>query len=241
MKLKDINETFSQREITPSKNGWDNLQKQMDSGKKRSRILPLLITIASAAAILMIALTVLSPEVQIAPDSQITNTTNEDILPSSDTDQSEVTPALGTGSEKDRVVVNKDSNNKVNENDLAIESIEESGEAFALSERKYTHIETSPFTKDLIVGTDIDTSNPELRTKMTFKVIPPTEDEAEVLLAEALKNTATVNRASVNPDFLLQETEWNLEADKSQTLEESIRAGLKVVTDRVAVISGIKE
>jgi hypothetical protein len=54
-----------------------------------------------------------------------------------------------------------------------------------------------------------------------------------------MKSNPAIESAQVNAAFLLQETEWNIEADKRQSLEEAVVEQLGKVTKGLATITGI--
>lgn len=245
MKLNNIKNKFEDREIQPSADAWDRLSTRLDGEENKSKK-PLVYWISAVAAIFILGLMIVptlmndneggldnaividTPEIEEVIKKE--DTVDQQVMPSSSIIKDEAIVATKTEKAIDikeavtikkkkpvvpvKVMVNKNS-------DIAL-----------------TIISKKPIEIDPIQEAVAQRELPDTIVKEAI----PVKSEADALLDRALINiknqsTAVAARREINPQRLLRETEWDLQAQKRNRLENTLLDGLgRLKREAVALI-----
>ncbi|WP_194850980.1 hypothetical protein [Nonlabens antarcticus] len=249
MKLNNIKNKFEGREIQPSADSWEKLSQRLDSEKTKSKK-PIIFWLGAIAAVLVLGLTMV-PSLFVADsetqaDQKIV--IEEPAIENSDTETKLQKPipviqdqnnsvAASEGKEpqpatneakpkapKARVVQDPFLNQK---NEIAFEEVKEQESKSAISKPNI-------IIEDVAAVAQNNNANPI--------------SESDALLNKALENIAIKNKGqttgiaanktrSINPQKLLRETEWDLEAQRRNRLENTLLNGLgRLKREAVALI-----
>ncbi len=238
MKLNNIKDKFEDREIQPSPASWEKLSQRLDHNDKKSKK-PVLLWLVAAAAVLVLGLTVVP---SLFTTTQVTPIDNHMVV---ETPEVESPEAKETEEEPDQ---------------QKIPEVYKEKEAIATADKTKKATQKTNVTKtaSLKINQDIALAQPQgeisnssdLQTgvaqvekvdlKMETATGPETPfNEADALLNQALKNVQVreATATTINPNKLLRETEWDIQAEKHNRLENTLLDGLgRLKREAVALI-----
>lgn len=242
MKLNNIKDKFENREIQPSVDSWEKLSNRLDTVEKKERK-PMVIWFSAIAAILVLGLIVVpslffndsmepleNPIVIENPADKETILKDEIKEPASATSNKKTEAIATTEAETVKTTKQPKANKRQPIITEKIKAIITNDIAFETPEKDQLEILE---TQDAIASQE---SNVE-ELQMTAPI-----SEADALLNNALKNlkvqnTAVASSTTINPNKLLRETEWDLEARNRNRLENTLLDGLgKLKREAVALI-----
>jgi hypothetical protein len=229
MKLKDIKNSFDKREIAPSADSWQRLSQQLDHADKKKKR-PFMYWICAAAALIVIALMVSQTSfftTDHAPEMNSFTTTEKD----ADTIKS---------INEDAVVLDKSP---------------------IVEETAITNSDTIPELKSAVVISKTKapkTATPKSQLAIEKITISPVQvsldamasneinnltlvQETDLLLKEAFAKAESqpIVTKSIKPDQLLRETEWDLEADRRNRVNNGLKSGFGVLKIEAFALIGV--
>lgn len=258
MKLNHIKSDFDKRKIQPSDDAWEQLAKRLDKNDQNKKK-PYVYWIGAVAAVLLIALLaypLLSKSVdEVAPE-------NSAVVDGSGTDKVE---SIKATSPNEQVSI------KENDAPLAVEENQSLKEATttAIPKTVLNKVARSsspksgsnlndqiaansqrPIAKSLPVKEE-NQKSPVLNTEMAsqrvltkneFNTLTP-QQEADLLLNEALAQPEKYNVASrsIHPEQLLRETEWDIELERRNRVNEGLKNGLGILKNEAYTLIRIRE
>lgn len=249
MKLKNIKDKFDDREIQPSSDSWERLSSRLDGEKKSSRK-PLVIWFSAIAAVIVLGLTIvpalsfnndvepIKNQMVIEDDSNEKNTEQKD--------ETEIINAPVQNFESSIV----DNNKEVIKTERKPEAAIRKPARNQNQKNQRTDLAIQKPKVDLLKTEELETAIAlETPSISETKAIDSQLSEADKLLNAALNRLsvessnastngiAANNSKSINPQKLLRETEWDLEANKRNRLENTLLDGLgRLKREAVALI-----
>lgn len=246
MKLNTIKKSFDQRSITPSADSWDNLSQRLDSEQKTSKR-PYLYWITAVAAALLAAFllypvingdaTDVNKEIVKEEPTPLNSTIKENNLPSDALTKEELitkqdaravsTTTLVTNnteeqSQKPAAHTGSKTHDKADNNDEAV------AQTTAAQANSDAHVQVAMQTPShnpvlhntaAVVQQTVKDQKPGI-TKLTAA------QEADLLLQRAMATLKTqptgVASKSIDPKKLLMETQWDIDAEKRNRLENML-------------------
>ena len=254
MKLKNIKDTFDNREIKPSASSWDALSSRLDEEEKKSKK-PVIYWLSAIAAIL-IAAVLLYPSLD---DSLSVDTVNDEVAIIDDptTQEVEGTQRISNAQEsisqellpievKEAIVIQEESyQNAKQVTPVVNEVVSQSSTRKQEKDKKATSIISNPKNPRFI---QIEEPLIENKVNTTVVIVDPTstvkkpltaDEEMEFLLNKAMNKVEVTSVASktVDPNKLLRETEWDIESDNQSRLQNGIQNGLNFLkAEAVAIV-----
>lgn len=254
MKLKNIKDTFDNREIKPSASSWDALSSRLDEEEKKSKK-PVIYWLSAIAAIL-IAAVLLYPSLD---DSLSVDTVNDEVAIIDDptTQEVEGTQRISNAQEsisqellpievKEAIVIQEESyQNAKQVTPVVNEVVSQSSTRKQEKDKKATSIISNPKNTRFI---QIEEPLIENKVNTTVVIVDPTstvkkpltaDEEMEFLLNKAMNKVEVTSVASktVDPNKLLRETEWDIESDNQSRLQNGIQNGLNFLkAEAVAIV-----
>lgn len=229
MKLNNIKKTLDQRSITPSADSWDKLSQRLDAvAAQKQTKKPFAYWIGAVAAVLVIALVV------VAQVSKRVETTNPSVVKQNDT------PAIEKIMDVPVNTLNRDAQNK--QELINNQPITNAVAAIQYKLQQEPRQPLRPAKKDSQVvnqsTTSVTIQNSAASTISTAIVLQESNveskpialkltaaQETDLLLERAmgsLKTSRQTSTAVVHADRLLQETEWDIEADRRNRVENML-------------------
>lgn len=229
MKLKNIKDKFKRRDIKPSADSWEKLSERLDNTDKQKKK-PIVMWMGAVAAILILGLIIVP---SLFFNGNVIPVKGQIVIEEMDqTDQ--VDSVDGNNPNIQAPVTDKEPVDEVAVRTEAIATTESS-----TNSKKKPVIVKEPFLKqDLAVNnpnddavpfsvklSDIAVAEPDIIINTKEPVVI---NEAELLLNRALQNVQVTKASAtrIDPDKLLRETEWDLEAKKNNRLENTLLDGL---------------
>jgi hypothetical protein len=249
MKLNDIKEKFNQREIQPSAGSWEKLSNRLDAENKPTRK-PLVIWFSAIAAVIVLGLTVvpalffngdvepIKNQIVIEDDSIEKNIEQKDKTEIISNPVQNLEPSIVDNNKE--VIKTEPKSEIINQNPAANQKQKNKTTELAIQEPEANLLETDE------IETAVAITTPSVVETQT---IDPQLSEADILLNAALNklsaesaNLTTTGVAGnfarpINPQKLLRETEWDLEAKSRNRLENTLLDGLgRLKREAVALI-----
>jgi len=249
MKLNNIKDQMGKREIAPSAHAWEKLQARLDEKPASNKTWMYWVSGIAAALLLGFFLfPMLTTTTVVAPDNQVvieeTKTEIKTNIITPETAQEEIavveeTQVINENSESSPAIQNKPVTNKV-----AI--VKETIVATSPNSKKQNVANNEPFIDQPVVNNIEETIVATTTTSPPVIVEQPEKEkltaaqEADLLLQKALgnqpKNDAVATK-TVDPKMLLMETEWDVESDRRNRIQNTIQDGLNFLkTEAVALI-----
>ena len=259
MKLNNIKDSFENRKIEPSANAWDQLASRLDQEEKKDKK-PVIYWLSAIAAALVFGF-FLYPLVTNQIDK--TEKQNEIVVEDKNT-------TIEANSFQNKEVVTQDiiikeneialvENGNTKKNISSEKNTTRKKSNFNDSKAKFTKNKTStnseiaaadlaPTAKEKAKNNYIPEDNsidPAIANAITQNKTQPltAEQEMELLLSKALKNNRLNEVAveEVNIDRLLRETEWDIEADRRNRVNDIIYDQLgKLKSEAFALVGANK-
>lgn len=249
MKLNNIKDQMGKREIAPSAQAWEKLQARLDEKPASNKTWMYWVSGIAAALLLGFFLfPMLTTTTVVALDNQVviketkTEIKTDNITP--ETIKEEIVVV-----EKTQVINEKTNPSPAIQSKPVTKKVTNLKEAIATTtpnSKKQNVANNEPFIEqpvlnnieETIVATTT-TAPPEI-VEQPVAVKLTAAQEAELLLQKALgnqpKNDAVATKA-VDPKMLLMETEWDIESDRRNKIQNSIQDGLNFLkTEAVALI-----
>ena len=238
MKLKNIKDSFNEREIQPSAGSWEKLSAQLD-GQEKKKKKPYLYWIGAVAALLLIAL-------MVYPAFN-----NATIKAGDQTSQmvevNTTEPELQNSSTETIVMdINKTalSNNEVEGDEIVVTNVSNKKPTAKAPQKVLNRavVNSVPVKKETSAITAMNAKGTVMVESIAQNEVAQltAEQEADLLLNSLLNNNqAKENVASytIQPKQLLRETEWDIEADRRNQLNNELKKGLgKLKTEAFALI-----
>lgn len=233
MKLNNIKKSFDERVIAPSSDSWDKLAQRLDNEQKTKKR-PYLYWLGAVAAAIVIALMIIVPVFTNSTDSINDSVVKQDTIPviennssiaKKDTDvENKVVNTTAIQNQESTIATKptktltaKESQQTVqqqNNSQLAQNEVNKQGEMTKNSVQVYTNTAVVvQEQKEIIVGS-------AATTKLTAA------QEADLLLERAMATLKTqptgVASKSIDPKKLLMETQWDIDAEKRNRLENML-------------------
>jgi len=240
MNLNNIKDKFNDREIQPGADSWEKLSQRLDRTDAQSKK-PILLWLTAAAAVLVLGLTTVP---SLFSHTDVTPLDRQMVIE---------TPEVETPLRREPYF---ESNSPESVKETVPEVAREK-EAIATVENTTKATQKTAETKKAPISSiqDIALEQPEkaavhpttLQTGVAQaapEVLVPTEpqtpfNEANALLDKALKQVQgkEAMATTINPTKLLRETEWDLEAQRHNRLENTLLDGLgRLKREAVALI-----
>jgi hypothetical protein len=247
MKHKNIKNQFDKREIAPSGDSWERLSAQLDGADKKKKR-PLVYWISAIAAILIVALIanqMLSPSMEkdaiengtmvnesskTATDSQINDTViespvieNDNSAIAQETIKEEIAKDIPT-----QKLINKTGYRPAQKiSNKAVSTAVAT--AHVVTEENKSMLKKSMVQPFEIVQTTVASNNLKSLT---------VEQEADLLLKEAFAKAELkpIASHSIKPEQLLRETEWDIESERRNRLENTLLDGLGVLKQEAVAL-----
>jgi len=245
MKLKNIKDQMDKREIAPSAGSWDALASRLETEEKKNKK-PLIYWLGAIAAVLIAAVLVYP---SLNDDTDVANSSENQVVQAEDELQQEFNNATLQSnvdipiSQEPPLVEN---NTLEMEKKEAVESkniILKNEGVTQVSQKVIVRIQRNE--NEPLPETIFKTNNGNLMTaidSLTPVETPlTTEEEMELLLRQAMNKVEMTEVAvkSINPDQLLRETEWDIESDKRNKLQNSLQNGLNFLkAEAIAIVEG---
>ncbi|WP_298951558.1 hypothetical protein [uncultured Nonlabens sp.] len=254
MKLKNIKNSFNNREINPSTGAWDQLAARLDQEEKNKKK-PFIYWLGAIAAIFILGV-VLYPFLN---GSSITLESNENTIVLEDT-----TPTKeSTGKKSDIALEKKLDFEEKTESSVEKQLIKNTTLTAVSEKRKQKRSSHIASVSKTIVNKQIvneestvkeikpnsiieDSSINPLLSNPIAQTTPKkltAEEEMELLLNEAMQNTpkTVIATKEYNIDQLVRESEWDIEADRRNRVNNLIFDQLgRLKAEAVVIISGNK-
>ncbi|MGJ8684913.1 MAG: hypothetical protein ACSHWW_09835 [Nonlabens sp.] len=239
MKLKNIKETFDNREIKPSASSWDALSSRLDQEEKKSKK-PVVIYWLGAIAAVLIAAVLLYPS--LSDDLNINDESTHQIVITEDAVKEE------SGKLNPEVIENELVNEQVTEvvsiantavkkelevkvqskNKSSVKGTKKSKPS-SISSPQEVEIAQVPLSgnKELLIDSQEETTIAHMETNVIVEKTLTAEEEMELLLNEALQKTQPTEIAakSIDPNKLLREAEWDVESDRRSRIQNKLQDG----------------
>lgn len=218
MKLKNIKDNFDKREIAPSADSWQRLASQLDQADKKKKR-PFLYWICAAAAVLVIALMV----------SQVSLFTT-DLTPQIDSITVVEKETYNSESKASDAVVSTEKLPVVKEKTVT-ETSKHLKSAMVASKKRATKttVQKTPLVIEKIAISPVEVDETAMASNKINNLT--LVQETDLLLKEAFAKaeSQSIVTKSIDPDQLLRETEWDLEADRRNRLNKGLKSGLGVL------------
>lgn len=258
MKLKNIKDSFNEREIQPGADSWQKLSAQLDAADKNKKR-PYLYWLGAVAAIIIVALMVYPAinrvdMVETSPDSQL-------VIDESSTNSK--TDKKDDNSPQIEVAVEVNLNSELREQENSIEKERETAPAVKKTpvtpQVKQALAQARSFKRNPVkVNTSTTVSKPLLDDPKPLNKVeaidmtanatvenkqPLTADQEAALLLKGLlensSNGTSVATHSIKPEQLLRETEWDVEADRRNRLNKELKDGLGRLKNEAFALIGV--
>ncbi|QJP33221.1 hypothetical protein F0365_01740 [Nonlabens sp. Ci31] len=259
MKLNNIKNSFENRKIAPSAAAWDQLASRLDQEEKKNKK-PVVYWLGAIAAAIVFGLVlyplfssdVNSVENQIVVEESNTaietlDFQNDVVIKNKETIKDQETPvAFEENWNTKKSTLSKKTSSKNNFN--YSHPKEKSTKNKISTSSEIAAADLGPTTKEKPINRSIPDDNsvdPAIANAVTQNKTPAltAEQEMELLLSKALKN-ASVNEVAVegiNIEQLLRETEWDIEADRRNRVNNIIFDQLgKLKSEAYTLIGGNK-
>lgn len=235
MKLKNIKNSFNNREIEPSTGAWDQLASRLDQEEKKKKK-PFIYWLGAIAAIFILGV-IVYPFINgdsTTPNSNENTIVLEDVNSINETNLKNNELAVESKLNLEEKIENSPVKSVINNTTPTTVSekrkLKRSSQVANVtkpSENKQSVTKESNI-KEIRTNSIIEDSsiNPLLSNPIT-QVGPKkltTEEEMELLLNEAMQNTpkTVIAAKEYNIDQLVRESEWDLEADKRNKVNSAI-------------------
>ncbi|PRP65615.1 hypothetical protein [Nonlabens agnitus] len=247
MKLNDIKNKFDDREIQPSADSWDRLSERLSTVDKKKKQ-PIVLWLSGIAAILILGL-LAAPAIFF--NDTIDPTGSEVVMEEASTQQKDLEPEamepVPTIKEQPQdavVITDKDTAVK---DEVKTKRVPLESKRLPIQHMKVTDI-ASIEPKDKVVEQNAIASTTDFNTLETVEQEEASSlNEVDQLLDNAMKkialkkqinnSVAASNNTSVDPQKLLRETEWDIEAQNRNKLENTLLDGLgRLKREAVALI-----
>lgn len=234
MKLNNIKKSFDERVIAPSPASWDKLAQRLDNEQKTKKR-PYLYWLGAVAAAVVIALMIIVPVFTNSADSINDSVVKQDAKPvienKVDTPKPDVSyknnvadvktkqtqetavatqPTKTVKSKKSQQTTLQTANSQLAQSEKNNQEVE-NNKAVQVSTNRNTAVAVQE-QKEIIVGS-------AATTKLTAA------QEADMLLERAMKKTqlqTTVTSAKIDPSKLLMETQWDIEIERHNRLDNML-------------------
>jgi transcriptional regulator of met regulon len=243
MKPKYIKQDFNKREIAPSHDSWERLSARLENvDKKKKR--PLMYWISAVAAILIVALSASQLLFPVMDGGTVEKVTLVNENNTTDT-ESKKDPVFKETKEMDLNTPVTQQESFDHQNDA--KSFINPGQKTANKTSFTSRVALKGTKQQQVAAVSIDLK------KIAIKTVEMPHDamahnginnltvvqEVELLLEEAFAKAETKNRVSqsINPEQLLRETEWDIEADRHNRINDGLKSGLgKLKNEAFALI-----
>jgi hypothetical protein len=242
MKLNTIKNSFEKRKIEPSTTAWSQLASRLDQEEKKNKkpVIYWLSAIAAAVVVGLVLYPFFSSDVnRIEKHNQLVVEENKTPVEATDPQNKEaIQQGLLTTHKETKIVL--EENWKIKKEASPEKSLSKNNLITNPHKRialKNTLVTNSIITQTGIAAIDKETTLPtyypesnaidpiSINIAAQNKPQPFTaEEEMELLLKEALKNTSIIEIAvkEINVPKLLRETEWDIEADRRIKINSTI-------------------
>ncbi|MEO9954269.1 hypothetical protein [Nonlabens sp.] len=235
MKLNNIKNSFNNREIEPSASAWDQLASRLDQEEKKNKR-PVIFYLSVIAAILILGL-VLYPFFNgntSTPDSNENTIVLEDVNSINETNFKNNELAIESKLNLEENTENSPVKSVINNTTPTTESEKRKQKRSSLvasvskpSENTQSITKESNIKEIRTNSTIEDSSINPLLSNPIAQITPKkltAEEEMELLLNEAMQNTpkTVIATKEYNIDQLVRESEWDLEADKRNKVNNAI-------------------
>jgi hypothetical protein len=251
MKLNNIKKSFDQRNLAPSPGSWDKLAQRLDNEQKNKKR-PYLYWLGAVAAAVIIALMIIVPVFTNPVDSINDSVVKQDgkpvienkvNTPKPDTsDENEVVDAKTMQTQENAVATQPTKT--ITSKKSQQTTLQTSNSQLAQSEKNNQEVKNSK-PMQLNTNTNRNTAvavqeQKETGIGSTATTKLTAAQEADLLLERAMKKTqlqTTVTSAKVDPSKLLMETQWDIEADRRNRVENILQDQFgKLKAHAVAII-----
>ncbi len=243
MKLNDIKDKFDGREIQPSAGSWERLAVRLDKEKKTNKK-PIIMWLGAVAAILVVALMVVPSF--FGMDN--TESTSPQLVVEE--------PMIEENSPTEKRTIDQDVPSTTLKNAVAQENSAKAIEKPAVPNMIKASSEPKEILGLKVIENNIiaavateEATVPKTDAQRSLEISQPNQkvSEADLLLNQALNRigskttqetgVATRTGESISPQKLLRETEWDLEAQKRNRIENTLLDGLgRLKREAVALI-----
>ena len=249
MKLSSIKKSLGERVIAPSPASWDKLAQRLDNEQKTKKR-PYLYWLGAVAAAVVVALMIIVPVFSNSADSINDSFVKQDVKPvienKLDTPKPDVSDENNVADIKTKQTQEKavatQTTKTVTSKKLQQTTLRQSNSQLAHSETSNQEVENK---KAVQVITNRNTAVAVQKQKEVVMVNAVTTkltaaQEADLLLERAMKKTqlqTTITSAKVDPAKLLMETQWDIEADRRNRVENILQDQFgKLKAQAVAII-----
>lgn len=261
MKLKNIKDSFENREIKPSNGSWDVLAGRLDAQEKQQSKKPVVVYWLAAIAAVLIAAVLIYPALK--SNTQIVDRDKNQIVITKETKAKEnaikkpntlKTEHLKETFKTEVQIVTNESNAVpvLNNNDQ--KAPVKTKQADLIAQKTNALMAENQLVKESIEYLNAPVKEPILEQQENTSITITEEnlmarkaltvdEEMELLLNEALQKVQVTEIAvtTVNPEQLLRETEWDIESDKRSRLQKGIKNGWNVLKNEAFAIVEIKK
>ncbi|KQC32802.1 hypothetical protein AAU57_05355 [Nonlabens sp. YIK11] len=248
MKLNNIKNKFDDREIQPSADSWDRLSERLSTIEKKKKQ-PVVLWLSGIAAILILGL-LAAPAILF--NDTIDPTGSEIVIEETSTQQKDLdleamepVPVIKEQPQDAVAITDKDAavTDEVKAKRVPLES-----KKLPIQPKKVTDIASIERKDEIIEQNAIAASTTDFNTQETVEQEDTSSlNEVDQLLDNAMKkiarkkqinnSVAAISSSSVNPQKLLRETEWDIEAQNRNKLENTLLDGLgRLKREAVALI-----
>ena len=250
MKFNNIKDKFEDREIQPSADSWERLSQRLDTGEKKSKK-PVILWLSGIAAVLILG--------WIAAPAFFAFQTSQPVDNGLVIEESNDMDDASFENKDEEIEIPSDLNDS-KKNAIVSSDIQKESQESKVKEKRQTpvvkEVVKASVKNDIAFETAINQKEGNLviqdaladkeTTAVEAQVTGPMS-EADRLLNDALKRlgsksqidtgVAANSKPSIDPHKLLRETEWDLEAQKRNLLENTLLDGLgKLKREAIALI-----
>ncbi|AZQ42708.1 hypothetical protein [Nonlabens ponticola] len=239
---------FDNREIQPSADSWDRLSGMLDAEQKSTNEKPVIYWLGAIAAILILGLIAVpvitsNNEMSSSPENTVVleNDVSSESVITTEPDAEEVKSSKRKPFLQEAIVVAEPKRIK-KDTKRSTSTVKERNKSKSQSYKSSIATQSEPIEAIAIIEepSTMDEPADDIVSSKAADVALSPKDEANRLLDQALQSKATktmITNASINPQQLLRETEWDLEARRQDRLQNIVEDGFKILKrEAVALI-----